>query len=93
MPCDKTLISSSIKFSGILSTLNFSSSLRIWFFPNASREFLYSSLICFVTNIFRSDKSLAPKFFANSSLILDSSDFFTEIILQLNLAFLLANSF
>jgi len=58
-----------------------------------SNEFLNSSLICFETKIFKSDKSLAPKFFANSSSIFTSIDFFTEIILQLNLANLFANSF
>ena len=45
------------------------------------------------TKIFKSDRSLAPRFFANSSLILTSSDFLTDIILQLNFADLFANSF
>ena len=43
--------------------------------------------------ILRSFKSFAPKFFAKSSSIFTSSGFLTFKILQLNLAFLLTNSF
>jgi len=77
MPCDKILTSSSIRFSGISSTLNFSISFKICFFANLPKEFLYSSLICFDTKFFKSSKSLAPKFFAKLSLIFTSSGFFT----------------
>jgi len=87
------LISPSIKFSGISSTLIFSISLRIWFLANWSKEFLYSSLICFEIKVFKSFKSLAPKFWAKSSLIFTSSGFLTFKILQTNLAFLFTNSF
>ena len=58
-----------------------------------SNEFLYSSLICFDTNDFKSFKSLAPRFLAKSSLILVSSGFLIVEILQLNLAFLFTKSF
>ena len=84
MPCDKILTSSSKRFSGISSTLKFSISLRICVLANLPKEFLYSSLICLDTKIFKSAKSLAPKFFANSSFIFTSSDFLTDIILHVN---------
>jgi len=58
-----------------------------------SKEFLNSSLICFETKDFKSFKSFAPKLLAKISSIFTSSDFFTEIILHLNLACLLTNSF
>ena len=93
MPCERILISSSIKFSGISSTLIFSISFNIWFLDSWSNEFLYSSFICFDINVLRSFKSLAPKFFAKLSSIFTSSGFFTFRILQLNLAALFANSF
>ena len=53
--------------------MNFSISFKIWFFPKASKEFLYSSLICFEINFFKSIKFLVPKFFAilSSTLIKD----------------------
>ena len=93
IPWESIFTSSASKFSGISFTLNFSISFNIWFLVNRSREFLYSSLICFDINVFRSFKSFAPRFFANWSSILTSSGFFTDVIEHLNFAFLLTNSF
>ncbi len=93
MPCERILTSSSIKFSGISSTLIFSISFKIWFLDNWSNEFLYSSLICLDIKVLRSFKSFAPKFLAKLSSIFTSSGFLTFIILQLNCAFLFTNSF
>ena len=57
------------------------------------KELLYSSLICFEINFFKSIKSFAPKFFANSSSTLTSLDFFTAVILHSKIAFLPVSSF
>ena len=61
--------SCSINVIGISSILKFSISSKIWFFEIWSREFLYWSFNCFETKFFKSAKSLAPSFLANSSSI------------------------